>query len=99
MSPEGSSVQFWLGFWKGRPPTLCPGYLSAPHGVGLLNTQGSVSYLFVLDVCAQGTLGCLMLVFLSCLCASQVACHAAFVKPGIGEAWTTDVQRRIALSG
>ena len=32
MSPRG---QFQFGFWKGRPQTLCPGYLGASHGVGL----------------------------------------------------------------
>ena len=67
MSPR---VQFLLRFWKGRPPTLCPSYLSGPHGVGLLNIQESISYLFILDVCAQGSLGHPKLVFLSCLCAN-----------------------------
>ena len=64
MSPRG---QFWLGFWKGRPPTLCPSYLGAPHGVGLLNIQESVSYLFISDICAQGSLGHLQLVFFELL--------------------------------
>ena len=94
MSPR---IQFQLGFWWGRPLTPCSSYLSVPHGVGLLNIQGSVSSLFISYVCAQGLLGCLKLVFLSCLCVSQVACHPVSLKPGIREARTTTIQRRTAL--
>ena len=69
MSPRG---KFQLGFWQGRPLTLCSSYFSVPHGVGLLNIQESVSSLFILYACAMGSLGHLKLLFLSCLCVSWV---------------------------
>ena len=50
------------------------------------NIQGSVPYLYISDICVQGLLRCLELVYLSCMCASQVACHPVFIIPGIGEA-------------
>ena len=94
MNPRGSVL---VRFLWGRPLTLCFSYLGVLHGVGLLNIQGSVSSLFTSYVCAQGSLRCLKLVFLSCLCVRQVAHHPAFVKPGIREARTTTVQRRVAF--
>ena len=92
-------VQFQLGFWQGRPPTVCLSYLGVPHGVGLLNIQGSVSSFFILCIHVQGLLGCLRLVFLICLCVSWVACHPAFIKPGIREVRTTAIWSRTALWG
>ena len=94
---QAPGLQFQLGFWQGRPLTLCSSYLSVLHGVRLLNIQGSISSLFISCIHAQGLLGCLKLVFLSCLCVSWVACHPASLKPGIWEARTTAFWRRIAL--
>ena len=92
MSPMvlvSQSSQFQFG--KGRSPTLCPGYLRASRGAGLSSIQGSVHYLFISSSCAQVLLGHLKLVCLSCLCASWVTCHPAFVNTGIREARTTAI--------
>ena len=86
-----------VSFWQGRPLTLCSSYLSVPHGVELLNIQGSVSSLFISCIHAQGSLGHLQLVFLSCLSVRWVVHHPASLKPGIGVARVITIQRRITL--
>ena len=87
----------WL--FGGEGQTLCSSYLSVLCRVGLLNIQGSVSSLRISYVCAQGSLGCLKLVFLSCLCVSQVAHHPVSLKPGIRETRITTFWRRTAFWG
>ena len=49
MSPR---VQFLLGFWKGRSPTLCPSYCSAPHWSRTVKHTGK----------------CLLFVYFGCMC-------------------------------
>ena len=73
----------WVFGRKGH--WLCSSYFRVPHGVGLLNIQGSVSSFLILYVCAMGSLGHLKLLFLSSLCVSWVV-HRPASLPGIGEA-------------
>ena len=96
MSPR---AQFQFGFWQVRSLTLCLSYLSASCRVGIYNILGSFHYLFISAVCVLCSVGCLDFTCLSCLCASQVAHHPVFIKPGIGEARTTAFQSGIALLG
>ena len=73
--------------------------LVPPWGVGILNILGSVHYLFIITICIQGSTECLYFTYLCCLCVSQVACHPAFIKPGIREERTTALQSRMHIRG
>ena len=64
-----------------------------PAWSGIIKHTGKCLFLFISYGCIQGSLGYLKLVFLSCLCTSQVAHHPVFIKPGIREARTITVQR------
>ena len=72
--------------WSGKPQTLCPGYLSASQGVGLLPYREV--FFICSSVCVQGYLGHPELVLFSCLWVSWVACHPASTGPSTRAART-----------
>ena len=87
------------GFWLGKATDSLFQLSWCPPWSRTIEHTGSVSSLFILYVYVQGLLGHLTLVFLSCLCVSQVACDLVSLKPGIREAKTTAVWRRTVLLG
>ena len=70
-----------------------------PAWSGIIKHTGKCLFLFISCGCIQGSLWYLKLVFLSCLCTSQVAQHPVFIKPGTIEARTITIQRWTTLWG